>query len=187
MFKHVTGILMLSLLGSTISGCYLYRERERALVPGIDIDQTLEVAEIEIEENKFSTVLTLWAMRDQVITQEQAQKVSDLYFAHIDRIDSEEQNARKFSVWHLTWAVSNMYRLGDEGVQLALKEAYKDGEARVERLDRRIATKHFKGENIISGDAHAGGRAFAKSHLVVPGNKKYLQSVAEYKADNQGE
>jgi hypothetical protein len=36
------------------------------------------------------------------------------------------------------------------------------------------------GEKIYMGDAHGGGRAFAKKHVVVPGNDKYLQSFEDY-------
>jgi hypothetical protein len=185
MFKPLLiATVLIALTGIMGSGCYMYREQGKALVPNIDIDQTLNVAELELEENKFSRVLTLWAIRDQIITKPQAQKVSNQYFEYIDRIDSEEQKARGFSVWHLTWAIANMYRFGDENVKAALERAYKDAEIRVDKLDKRIATEHFKGEKILSGDAHAGGRAFAKSHIVAPGNDKYLQSVQEYKNAN---
>ncbi len=86
----------------------------------------------------IGTVLTIWAMRDQILTGPQAEKISALYFKHIDRIDSEKQKARTFSVWHLTWAISNMYRLGDETVQQALEDAYKDAEKRV---DKNVITR----------------------------------------------
>ena len=178
--RPLATIIILTIFAVTVSGCYMYHEREKVLIEGIDIDQTLAVAEMEIKENRFSTVLTLWAMRDQIITGPQAQEVSRLYFNYIKRVDSDEQKARKFSVWHLTWAISNMYRLGDEEVQVALEKAYKDAAQRVEALDRRVAALHFEDEEIYMGDAHGGGRAYARSHLVVPGNEKYLQSASEY-------
>ena len=73
-----------------------------------------------------------------------------------------------------------MYRLGDEAVQQALQDAYQDAEKRVDKLDKNVSTQHFKGDEIVMGDAHGGGRAYAKSHLVVPGNEKYLQSFEEF-------
>ncbi len=175
----ITKIILLALV-STASGCFMYHEREKVLIPGIDIDQSLRVAELELAENQFSSVLTLWAMRDQVLTADQASKVSALYFKYIDRVASEQQKSGSFSVWHLTWAISNMYRLGSPEVREALDDAYRDAAVRVEQLDRRIARKHFDSEKIYMGDVHWGGRAYAKSHLVVPGNEDYLQSVTEY-------
>ena len=166
-----------------VSGCALYHEREVVLIPGIDVDQTLEIAEYELEENKWSSVLTLWALRDQVLTDEQATRVSELYFTYIERIDSDEQKGRSFSVWHLTWAISNMYRLGNEGVQGELKEAYRDAGKRVDALDRRVANTHFYDDKIYMGFAHGGGKAYARSHLVVPGNDDYVQSVEAYREE----
>jgi len=157
----------------------MYHEQHKVLIDGISIDQTLDVAKIEMAKNEFGTVLTVWAVRDQIFTGPQAARVSELYFQHIERIDSEAQKARKFSVWHLTWAISNIYRLGNEEVKAALSEAYKDAEHRVKVLDKRIATKMFHEEKIYMGDAHGGGRAYARKHLVVPGNDCYLQSAAD--------
>ena len=57
--------LIIAVFAGALSGCYMYHEREKVLIEGIDIDQTLEVAEMELKENRFSTVLTLWAMRDR--------------------------------------------------------------------------------------------------------------------------
>lgn len=186
METHKKKYLLLGLLfGATqlLSGCYMYNTQAEAKVEGIDIDETLAIAQMELEDNKFSSVLTLWAIRDQHFTAEQAYRVSHLYFQYIHRIDSEEQKAQGFSVWHLTWAISNMYRFGDESVQRALRLAYVDAAGRVEKLDMKVATTHFQGEKMYTGDAHAGGRSYAKKHLVVPGNDKYLQSVEEYLDD----
>ena len=181
MLKKMNRVTAIALVAAFVTGCYLYKDkRNKVLIPGIDMDQTLQVAEITMAENRFGTVLTIWAIRDQILNEAQAKKISTLYFEHIDRIDSDEQKARKFSVWHLTWAVSNMYRLGDEGVQRALKTAYEDTGQRVDKLDMNAATKHYHGPEIVMGDAHAGGRAYAKAHLVVPGNEKYLQSFEEF-------
>ena len=178
-----TAIVMATLLSS---GCtMLYHDRQKVLIPNVDIDQTLEIAEMELRENKMGSVLTLWAMRDQVLTMDQAARVSALYFTYIDRIDSKAQKAHMFSVWHLTWAISNMYRLGDADVKAALTTAYHDASKRVDALDSNIATTHFYDKEIVMGDAHFGGRIYAKKHIVVPGNEDYVQSVEAYKKENE--
>ena len=82
-------------------------------------------------------------------------------------------------MWHLTWAISNIYRQGDKGVQQVLQEAYDDAKI-IAKGTSGIADRVANGEKMYLGDAHGGGRAFAKKHVVVPGNKKYLQSVEEY-------
>lgn len=167
-----------------VSGClpYLYKEREPALIPGIDIDQSLDVAETELgdDSRKGFDVLTLWALRDQPITVEQASRINKMYLRHIDWIASKDTRAHKFGVWHLTWAVSNFYRFGDAEVKAALQPAYKDAALRVEVLDRKVATEHFEGKEIYSGPAHVLGRGFARKHLIVPGNEDYLQSYKQY-------
>jgi hypothetical protein len=129
--------------------------------------------------------LTLWAIRDQALTGPQAEEIASLYFAHIDQIDSAAQKAREFAVWHLTWAISDMYRLGDDPVKLALKAAHDDASIRVDRLDSRVASTHFYGEELTMGDIHFAGRAYAESHLVVPGDDRYLQSFAEYERNRE--
>ena len=185
--RYLMIIVGLGITGVNLSGCtMLYHDRTKVLIPDVDINQTLKVAEMELEQNKVGSVLTLWAMRDQVLTPEQAKKVSDLYFKYIDRIDSDQQKAHGFSVWHLTWAISNMYREGDEKVKAALKEAYVDAAVRVDTLDSKVASTFFY-DDVTMGDAHIGGRAYAESHIVAPGNPKYLQSVDEYKASREAD
>jgi hypothetical protein len=159
---------------------YIYHERDRVLVPGIDIDSTLDVAELELEGGGSLSVLTIWAIRDQVVTPAQARRISKIYFDHILEVDGEGAKSRKFQVWHLTWAISNLYREGGQEVRQALEDAYADASMRVEALKMKAASLHFAGDEIYMGDAHAGGRAYARKHLVVPGNPDYLQSVKQY-------
>lgn len=168
-----------SLLALVLAGCfpYVYQQRERVLIPGIDVDQSLDVAQMELEQGNS---LGLWAMRDQVVTRKQARRISEIYFENIDEVDSEEAKGRFFHVWHLTWAISNLYRLGGEGVKAELEEAYADAGKRVESLDMKVATLHFEGDEIYMGDFHDLARSYARSHIVAPGNGKYLQSVGQY-------
>ena len=185
-YRYSMFALFAVLAAVQLGGCtMLYQDRTKVLIKDVDIDQTLQIAELELKENKMSSVLTVWAMRDQILTPEEAQKVSTLYFKYINRIDSKEQKSRMFSVWHFTWAISDMYRLGNSDVKAELKSAYADAAKRVDRLDSNIATKFFYGEKMEMGDAHFLGRAYAHAHIVAPGNDKYVQSVDAYKEEKE--
>jgi len=181
MLRAFVAAILVSAFGF-VNGClpYMYNEREPALVKGVDVDQTLKVARDELRGDSGLSVLTLWALRDQPINDAQAKEVSRLYFEHIERINHEDTKMSGFQVWHLTWGISNMYRYGDLEVKTALLAAYSDTLVRVKNLDRSIVTEHATGDKMYAGFAHAGGRAYARSHLVVPGNEEYLQSYCEY-------
>lgn len=172
------GLVAVAIVGFLLSsGClpYIYHERDRVLVEAVDVDQTLDVAERDLEDGGFGSVLTVWALRDQEITPQQAERISDLYF----RFVSNRENGGFFNIWHLTWAISNYYRLGDDDVRSELEGAYRDAAARVEDLDSSMATTHFSDDQLYMGDAHALGRAFARSRIVAPGNELFLQSAHE--------
>ena len=173
--------------GILLSGCYTYHDRAKVLIPHIDIDATLDVAAIDMARPDRKRVLTLWALRDQVLTEAEARRVSDLYFKYIDTIDSDAQKGRSFAVWHLTWAISNIYRQGEPSIQEIMKEAYRDAAKRVDKLEMKIATQHFYDKKIYMGDIHALGHSYAKSHLVVPGNDDYIQSVDQYRQEHSDE
>lgn len=176
-FRSTMKISLILFLSIYLSGCmrYLTQDRGKVLLDGVDISQSLEVAEIYLNEKEggMGSSLAIWAIRDQHFTPQQAEEVSGLYFQHIDGLK------KKFDVWHLTWAISNIYRHGDGEVQKVLQEAYDDAIILAEDVSD-IADKMASGEKMYLGDAHGGGRAFAKRHIVIPGNKKYLQSVEEY-------
>jgi hypothetical protein len=157
------------------AGCmrYLTHDRSEALLDGVDISATLDVAEAELAQGGRGMSLTLWAIRDQEISQRQARRISELYFAYIDSV------AGNFDRWHFTWAIANMYRLGSIQVRNALQEAYVDASKRAKDT-HGLADRHANGEKLYMGDAHIGGRRFAQKHVVVPGNDDYLQSFEEY-------
>lgn len=162
---------------------YVYHSREQVLIPDVDIASTLEIARIELEEGGFDATLAIWAIRDQVVTAEEARAISALYFTHIDRIAAEkERTTADFGVWHFAWAIANLYRNGDEGVRTELEEAFLDAKQRPETLKhfKGAAREHVNGEKIYMGDIHGLARSFARSHVVVPGNQDYLQSLDEY-------
>lgn len=184
-FPKVTVAVLVVAAGVSV-GClpYLYHEREPALVKGVDIDQTLKVADDELKKDDGFSVLTIWAIRDQYVDEAQAAEISKLYFEHVNSIDNDETRHRKFGVWHLTWAVSNLYRFGDEKVKAALQSAYDDATKRIKTVDRSFAEKQVLGDEMYTGFAHIGGVAYARNHLVVPGNDEYLQSYGEYARKN---
>lgn len=166
----------------SLQGCmsYLTHDRGEVLIYGVDIDQTLQVAGDELDEGGWGSVLTVWAIRDQRITPAQAKRVSELYFEHIGTLEGD------FDVWHLTWAVANMYRHGDSQVQAALQDAYEDARERA-AATHDLADTHVNGDTLHMGDAHVGGRYHAQRHVVVPGNPEYLQSYEEYRQQRREE
>ncbi len=177
--------LLIPLFSLFSLGCfpYVYHSREQVLIPEVDIPSTLEIARIELEEGGFDATLAIWAMRDQVVTAEDARAISALYFTHIDRIAAEkDRTTADFGVWHFAWAISNLYRNGDDGVRTELERAFLDAQQRPETLKhfKGIAREHVNGEKIYMGDIHGPARSFARSHIVAPGNGDYLQSLDEY-------
>jgi hypothetical protein len=175
--SRVLIFVAISIVSLSLNSCmrYLTHNRDEVLLEGVDIDQTLRVAEVKMRQQhgKLGEALPIWVIRDQKITPSQAQEVSRLYFLHINSI------VKKFDIWHLTWAISDIYRLGNDSVKVALQDAYRDATRRAKELGG-IADKLANGDKLYMGDAHDGGRAFAKRHVVVPGRKGYLQSYEEY-------
>lgn len=168
-----------------VIGCfpYVYHDQKRVLIKGVDVPATLEIARDELEEGGFDATLAIWAIRDQVVTPADARAISELYWDFIDRVASEhDRSVADFGVWHFTWAISNLYRNGSDSVQRQLERAYVDAVQRPERLKRfkGAAVEHVNGRKIYMGDIHALARAFARSHIVAPGNKQYLQSLDDY-------
>ena len=140
-----------------LAGClrYLTHDRSKVLLPGVDIDQTLKVATIEIDKGTMGCVLGVWAIRDQVVTVDQASKIGDLYFSHIDSLK------QSFNVWHLTWAIADLYDNGDNATRATLQKAYEDAKQRAKAL-HGLADKFVNGDKIYMGDAHSLGDAMPK-------------------------
>jgi len=167
-------------------GCfpYVYYEQDRVLVEGIDLDATLEIARIELEEGGFDATLTIWAIRDQIISEAQARTIAAIYFDSIGKVAAEkDRGTADFGVWHFAWAISNYYRNGNDGVRRELEAAYRDAQKRPQSLKnfKDIAAEHVSGDKIYMGDIHGAARSYARSHLVAPGNEHYLQSLDEYR------
>jgi hypothetical protein len=161
------------------SSCFTsqYYTREPALVQNVDIDQSIKIATTQIEKTDMNQGLAIWVLRDQVVTPAQARTIAKLYLTHIDSMKSG------FNIWHSSWAISNLYRLGNDAVKAELETAYQKAKEQPEKLkgwEKGAANSHINGEKITSGFIHVGGRYYARGHLVVPGNKKYLQSYEEY-------
>lgn len=155
---------------------YLTDNREDVLLENIDLDQTLKIAEIEMEQQSgsFGTSLPIWIIRDQYFNSSQAKVVKKLYLKHINTLE------KKFDIWHLTWAISNMHRLGSDSVKLVLDEIVIDARLKAKSAGKISIKMSNPEEKLFMGDAHGGGRGYAKKHIVVPGNRKYLQSLNEY-------
>ena len=174
------------LIPLVLLGCfpYVYHDQSRVLIEGVDIGSTLEIARLELEEGGFDATLGIWSIRDQVVTAKEARAISRLYFDYIDEIAAErDRTTADFGVWHFAWAIANLYRNGNDGVKRELEGAYRDARRRPETLKsfKSIAAEHVNGSKIYMGDIHAAARSFARSHIVAPGNKKYLQSLDDYK------
>jgi hypothetical protein len=162
-----------------LSSCFLsmHFRQKPALVKNADIDETLKVSKDELKKTSISQSLGLWVLRDQVVTPAQARTISELYLSHIDSMKVD------FNIWHASWAIANLYRFGDDSVKKELENAYQKAKAQPERIKgrtKKIANSHVNGKRIVTGFIHAGGRSYAKKHLVVPGNKRYIQSYEDY-------
>lgn len=142
------------------------------------MDQTLKISHDEMQKKNMSLGLGLWVIRDQIVNAQQAKVISELYLSGIDSMNSD------FNIWHSSWAISNLYRFGDADVKAELETAYQKAKIQPQRISRkgtrRLANRHINGKKTLTGFIHAGGRSYAKRHLVVPGNKRYLQSYEDY-------
>jgi hypothetical protein len=134
--------------------------QSQVLINGVNIDQTLVIAEQELTKSRFDSTLALWGIRDQVYTEGQALKVSYLYFRYVDTLKDY------FPIWHLTWAISNIYRNGNAAVRAQLELAYQDAKKRAEAAGG-IANLHVN-RDIVMGDIHLPARLFAQAHVMAP-------------------
>jgi hypothetical protein len=170
-------IILSVIIAFSIPGCmrYLTQDRSKVLLNDVDVDQTLQIADLYLKEKKggWGSALSVWVIRDQRITPQQAAHISRLYFHYVDGLK------HSFDVWHFTWSIADIYRLGDEQVKNTLLDAYTDAAHRAKPLGG-LVNKMVNGKKLYMGDAHAGGRAFARKHVVIPGNTKYVQSYSEY-------
>jgi hypothetical protein len=164
---------------------YISYDQEAVLLVGVDFDGTLEVAARSATRGTTTSLMVLWAVRDQVIDPVNAARAGALYLEHIDAIYTAPRDRIfdwNFGVWHSAWAISNLYRNGSAEVKAALQDAYDDAVTRPATLERfvDVATRHVNGRRPLMGDIHAGGRALAHRTLVIPGNPDYLQSPDDY-------
>ncbi|GEM_PF-4227777 len=162
-----------------ISGCERrvpYHPDDSAVlkVEHVDIDQTLEIAAYRFDNLRKYQSLGLWIMRDQTITSAQAERVAELYFLHVDELRDE------FDVWHSTWAIRNLYDGGAPSVKAALEDAVLDARRRARRQGG-IADRMVNSEKVFYGDYHGLARAARRKMLVVPGNRRYVQSASDYR------
>ncbi len=162
-----------------------YNDQASVLIKGIDWDATLKVAEAEFARELSTSELPIWAIRDQIITPEVAAKIAVLYFDNIDMLYGTKTFLVldwNHAVWHLSWAISNLYRNGDSAVKKELQLAYEDAVTRPETLERRnyIAIDHIRNDVVVMGDIHTAAHTRMKQLIVAPGNPDYLQSFEDY-------
>lgn len=161
-----------------VAGCSfptITHNQADVIIDEIDIPASLRVAACELNRDSFDNILGLWVLRDQRIGPDDAKTVSRLYFEHVDSIESD------FAVWHLTWAVSNLYRNGNADVKAVLKAAYEDATKRASALGKEKADEKVNGDKVYMGFSHIMGYRYAKQHIVAPGNKRYLQRFEDYR------
>ncbi|MCG8571496.1 MAG: hypothetical protein MJB14_15280 [Spirochaetes bacterium] len=178
-------IIMLSIILVILTGCfpYVYHDQSEVLIEGIDYDATLEIAKIELQEGGWDSILTIWVIRDQIITVETARQINDIYLKYIDRVFRQKNKvARNFGAWHLAWAIANLYRNNNDQIKAVLEKSYQNALTWPDKLEtfNKIAQEHIRGEKIYMGDIHDGGLFYAQTHIVVPGNKDYIQSVEHF-------
>jgi hypothetical protein len=165
---------------------YISYEQEDVLLDGVDFDATMEVATRMAAKGQTTSLMALWAVRDQAIDATNAARAGSLYLANIDAIytaPSDRIFDWNFGVWHTAWAISNLYRNGSSEVKAALQEAYDDAITRPATLERfrDVADRHVNGSRPLMGDIHDGGRGLSHRTLVIPGNPDYLQSADDYR------
>lgn len=171
--------LLYTFLFLLISSCSYQRithEQSEVVIDGVNIDQSLEIAEFmmnRVDKKGKAKPMSLgyWAMRAQYITPPQAAEIDRVYWTTIDSIESE------FHLWHYTWAIADMYRLGSPEVKKRLQAAYEDALSRAVSIDKE---KFVAGTTLHLGFFHGGGWRAAKNFLVVPGERKFTQSADEY-------
>ena len=132
-----------SILCLFLNSCFLslHHRRKPALIRNVNIDETLKISKDEMQKKNLSQSLGLWVIRDQIVTPAQAKIISELYLSKIDSMNSD------FNIWHSSWAISNLYRFGDEAVKKELETAYQKAKKQPERITkkgtRRLAAKQF--------------------------------------------
>ncbi len=171
--RGLTGVVLFFMTGCSFPT--ITHNQSEVIIEEIDLEASLRVAQCELERNAWDSILGLWAIRDQRIDAKLAERISTLYFDHIDDIESD------FGVWHLTWAVSNFYRNGDPPVQAALREAFADAKHRARALNKKKADEKVNGEEVYMGFSHVMGYRYARKHIVAPGNRRFLQSFNDYR------
>ena len=169
-----------------------YNDQESVLIEGVDLAATLKIAEAEFARELSTSELTIWAIRDQVVTPEIAAKIAHLYFDNIEMLYTTEPFTIidwNHAVWHFSWAISNLYRNGDTAVKAALQLAYEDAIIRPETLERyyHIAIHHIRNDTVVMGDIHTPAHNRMQQLVVAPGNLAYLQNFAEYEKNKRSE
>jgi len=169
-------ILLLSIL--LFSGCAHFPRQthsmEEVTIAKLDTDKSITVATAKLAQNRTGRGLGFWALRDQAITPDQAKRIVTAYEQWIDSVESS------FDIWHYTWAITNFARSNGPEVSAIMDSVKEDAVARGLALDKSYAVKHLTDSVIYRGWYHGGGWLAARKHLVVPGDKRFIQSEQEF-------
>ena len=108
-------------------------------------------------------LLHVWAIRDQIVTGRRREGQSPSSISGPSAQDCRRKETgppRNFGVWHLAWAISNVYRNGDGGIMAQLEGAHLDARMRPERLMKfkDAASEHINGNKVYMGDIHDAAR-----------------------------
>jgi hypothetical protein len=115
-----------------------YNDQESVLIEGVDLAETLKVAEAEFARELSTSELPIWAIRVQVVTLQIAAKIAQLCFDNIEMLCTTEPFTIidwNHALWHFSWATSHSYRHGDIAVKASLKLNCEDAITRSEILE----------------------------------------------------
>jgi len=177
--KNMKFVICGCVLGAVfLNGCaykHFTHNQKDVLIDGVDIDQSLKIAEYEAKRTKNGEIkpfaLGYWALRAQKITPAQAEEINRVYWETIETFKDD------FNLRHFAWAIADIYRLGNDSVQTILHDAYEDA------VKRSIAIgeeKHVADSVLYLGYYHFLGWKAAKTFMVVPGNRKFTQSAEDF-------
>lgn len=140
---------------------YVTKDPEQARIDRVNIHATLDRAEEYVEQEKWvAFVLTYWCIRDQTITPDEAERITQLYFDHVDSLQ------QGFQTWHTYWAVANYYKGASPDVQGILEDAYQDASRRASE-EGGAADRFTNGDETIHGDIHSLARHFCNCNTMV--------------------
>ncbi|KAJ4456635.1 hypothetical protein PAPYR_8117 [Paratrimastix pyriformis] len=140
----------------------------RTIIPGIDLDASLDICEDSLGP-PFSS-LFLYVLRDQVYNVTQAQRVARLFENYI----TSPKAAGFFDQWVGLWAMVDLYKLSTPATRPIFEGPWNytlTASRKMGGLSQMIA----EDSKIWLGDGDALVKLFARNAIVAPGNWLYRQ------------